>query len=134
MRKIDTHFEWGLGVPVAMKLLLQCFFQLLTKDVDTTAWKLIVEVRYDKVQRNLNFNVHFRCFALCTLLMITQRYFYILSQHQVYGLDPQDGDCCNFFLLLRFKLDRTFFSFSIIFFCCFHTHSTLRLYVSSRDY
>lgn len=52
-----------VGVPVTPELLLQSLIQFLAEDVHSASRQFIVQVRYDEVEGDLHFNMHFwsRC-------------------------------------------------------------------------
>lgn len=53
-----AHLERLLRIPVALEALLERLLQFLAEYVDAPSRQLVVQVRDDKVQGHMNFNMH----------------------------------------------------------------------------
>lgn len=57
-----AHLEGLLRVPVSLEFVTQCLLQFLAEYVDTSSRQFVVQIRDDKIQGHLYFNMHFdRC-------------------------------------------------------------------------
>lgn len=57
-----AYLEGLLRVPVSLEFVTQCLLQFLAEYVDTSSRQFVVQIRDDKIQGHLYFNMHFdRC-------------------------------------------------------------------------
>lgn len=117
--EVNTHFERFFRIPVPLKLVLQGLLQFFSENVDSATRKFIVEVRNDKIQRDLNLDVHvydivtFRTLG-CTLRKVFEIYILHSSVH-----DESKG--LHLFSKWKFVINGFAWHFkwrNELFFCC----------------